>query len=246
MTVVAIMQPTFLPWLGYFALMDQVDHFVLLDDVQFSYRSFQRRNRIKTAHGPLTLTVPCKNGKYPIRDVEIAVPPQKLQKKIMRSISQSYAKAPHKTKIISVLERVFEQDHKKLCHINSTLIQEIAILLEIDTNLYFASKLDIAKMDKSIRLVKICEKFHADQYLSAPGSFAYLKDFNPFESSPIELRFFSFSHPVYSQLHGTFEPHLSVIDAMINVGLEKTKELISSGVGPSLDFKEMQNLQTIG
>ena len=89
MTKLAFMQPTFLPWLGYFAMIDDVDVFVFLNDVQFSKQSWQNRNRIKSAQGSLTLTVPCKRKNAPICSVQIDNP--YFYRKLMRSIEHSYA-----------------------------------------------------------------------------------------------------------------------------------------------------------
>lgn len=241
MTTVAIMQPTFLPWLGYFALMNEVDIFVLLDDVQFSRQSFQQRNRIKTAQGPLVLTVPCRGRKNLIRDVEIAVPPKFLCKKMIASISQSYSKAPYEFEFMPALKHVFEQNHAKLCELNCSLIKEIANFLKIKAKIIIASDLNLRVMERTCRTLRICEVLNADQYLSVPGSFSYLKNSDPFETSSIKLRFFSFKHPEYPQLHGTFEAYLSVIDAIFNVGSSETHKLMKLGVHRSLNISEMSS-----
>ena len=244
MTTVAIMQPTFLPWLGYFAMMNEVDIFVLLDDVQFSPRSFQQKNRIKTAQGPLTLTVPCKGGKKLVRDVEIAAPLNYVRKKILKSISQSYAKAPYKFEFMPQLKLVFEQNHSKLSELNCSLIKEISSVLKIKTKVIISSDLDLGVMEKTDRLLSICEALNADQYLSAPGSFSYLKGSNPLETSPIKLRFFTFKHPEYPQLYGQFSAYLSAIDAIFNVGSSETNRLMKLGVQRSLDISEMSSISS--
>ena len=241
MTTVAIMQPTFLPWLGYFAMINEVDIFVLLDDVQFSRQSFQQRNRIKTAQGPLTISIPCKRGKSLIQNVEVVPPPQIIYKKLANTIAQSYAKAPYLFELMPILRRVLDRNHTKLCDLNCELIKEITILLNINTKLIMASDLKIEAVDKTVRPEKICNNLNADLYLSAQGSYSYLKNSNPFETSSIELRFFSFEHPVYPQLYGKFESYLSVIDAIFNVGSSETLKLMCSGVRPSLDITEMSS-----
>ena len=240
MTKLAIMQPTFLPWLGYFAMIDDVDVFVFLDDVQFSKQSWQNRNRIKSAQGTLTLTVPCKRKKAPICSVQIDNP--NFYRKLMRSIEHSYAGAPFKNIVFAVLEKVFSQNHITLGDLNSTLINEISKLLEIQTHRFSASELGVPAVDKNLRLLRICEKTGASTYLSPAGSLDYLHQHNPFESSRTNLRFFSFAHPEYPQLHGTFKPYLSIIDAIANVGTGDTLQLMRSGVMQSLDYQEMTAL----
>ena len=240
MTKLAIMQPTFLPWLGYFAMIDDVDVFVFLDDVQFSKQSWQNRNRIKSAQGTLTLTVPCERKRAPICSVQIDNP--NFYRKLMRSIEHSYAGAPFKKIVFAVLEKVFSQNHTTLGNLNSTLINEISKLLEIQTHRISASELGVPSVDKNLRLLRICEKTGANTYLSPPGSLDYLHQHNPFESSRTNLRFFSFTHPEYPQLHGTFKPYLSIIDAIANVGTGDTLQLMRSGVMQSLDYQEMTAL----
>ena len=237
MTKLAIMQPTFLPWLGYFAMIDHVDTFVFLDDVQYSNRSWQCRNRVKSAHGMLTLTVPCKQEKTPICSVKIDNP--LFYRKLMRSIEQSYSKAPFRLGVVAVLEKIFAQKHTNLGSLNRALINEVSKFLGIETYCICSSNLGVPASSKSMRLLQICDTIGADTYLSAPGSFDYLRQQNPFESSRTNLRFFSFIHPVYPQLHGTFQPYLSIIDAIANVGTGDTLQLMRSGVMPSLDYQEM-------
>lgn len=237
MTNIAIMQPTFLPWLGYFAMIDHVDTFVFLDDVQYIKRSWQCRNQIKSAQGILTLTVPCKQEKTPICNIKIDNP--FFYRKLVRSIEQSYSKAPFRMGIVAVLGKIFAQKHTNLGSLNRALINEISKFLGIETYCISSSKLGVQASSKSMRLLQICDTIGADTYLSAPGSFDYLRQENQFESSQINLRFFSFMHPVYPQLHGTFEPYLSIIDAIANIGTVETLRLMRSSVMPSLNFHEM-------
>jgi len=230
------MQPTFLPWMGYFALMNSVDFFLLLDDVQFSTHSFQNRNRIKTSQGPLVLTVPCKREKELIYKTKIAS--HFKFKKITKSISQAYSKAEHKNDMLFSIEKVFDQNHTSLADLNCELISKLVDILNIKTPLIRSSSLNVPFTEKRKRLLLFCEKFNATEYLSAYGGLNYLSQDNPFISHKTNLRFFSFDHPVYHQLHGKFVSHLSVIDAIANVGTKKTKELIVSSVNPSIDIEQ--------
>lgn len=232
----AIMQPTFLPWLGYFALIQNVDVFVLLDDVQFSSHSFHNRNKIKTSQGTQILTVPCRRGKRRICDVEVVNPA--IYGKLMRSITQSYAKAPFRDDVNCILDSVFSEKHRMLADLNCALIYEIAELLGLNTPLLRSSNLDVPLNDKHLRLLQFCEKLNATEYLSVLGAMSYLKENNPFDSSNVSLKFFSFEHPVYPQLHGAFEPSLSIIDAIANIGPQRSNKLLKDSVGPTLEFNE--------
>lgn len=232
----AIMQPTFLPWLGYFALIQNVDVFVLLDDVQFSSHSFHNRNKIKTSQGTQILTVPCRRGKRPICDVEVVNPA--IYSKLTRSITQSYAKAPFRDDVSRILDPVFSEKHQMLADLNCALIYKIAESLGLNTPLLRSSNLDVPLIDKHLRLLQFCEKLNATEYLSVLGAMSYLKENNPFDSSNVSLKFFSFEHPVYPQLHGAFEPSLSIIDAIANIGPQRSNKLLQDSVGPKLEFNE--------
>ena len=235
-TKIAIMQPTFLPWLGYFALIDSVDYFILLDDVQFSSQSFQNRNRIKTSHGPLTLTVPCKRGKQLISEVEVSN--ISTYKKLVRSIEQSYSKALYNDEIIPAVNLIFSNNHQLLVNLNCQLIETIVNVLSINTTLIRSSVLSVPKVEKRMRLLKICEELNATEYFSVPGTLPYLREDNPFEFSDVQLIFFSFEHPTYPQLHGPFEPYLSTIDAIANIGRKETIQLLRSSIRPSLNINQ--------
>lgn len=239
-TSVAVMQPTFFPWLGYFALIDSVDIFVLLDDVQFTTTGNLKKNRIKTANGSLTISIPCTRGVKPICDVRIAS--TSAYDKLLRTISQSYAKAPHAAEIISMINRVFEKKHKLLSELNCELIIETVSMLNIDTKLVRASDLSVPKMEKGLRLIKFCEKLNVTQYISVPGTLNYLKENNPFADSEFELKFFSFEHPTYLQLHGPFLSHMAAIDVIANIGPSESIELMRSGVNECLDINQARKL----
>ena len=188
------------------------------------------------------ITVPCWKGANTIRDVKIA--DLSVYNKLLRTITQSYSKALYKHEVINVLENVFSQNHDSLSDLNRLLILEIASSLNICTPIYRSSDLNVPHITndegggKGRRLLKICEELNADKYISAPGSLSYLREKNPFTRSNVELNFFSFTHPQYPQLHGCFESHLSIIDAIANIGKEETTKLLRAGVGPSLNIFE--------
>ncbi len=232
----AIMQPTFLPWMGYFALIDRVDAFVFLDDVQFSTGSFQSRNRIKTSQGTLLITVPCRRGTKSILDVEITN--SLIYEKLLRTISQSYSKATYKNEVLNVLEHVFSKGHNLLSNLNCELISNFAASLNIHTRIYRSSELKIPKQEKGQRLLMICKELNAEEYISVPGTLSYLQENNPFTSSSVTLKFFSFAHPQYPQLHGSFQPYLSIIDPIANIGQKETSRLLRTSTRPSLEIDE--------
>lgn len=213
------MQPTYLPWMGYFALIDQVDTFVLLDDVKFNKRSWQQRNRIKTDDGPMWLTVPVltsgRSGQL-IQEVEISAD-ERWTSKHLKSVQLNYASAAHYSWLEPWLEEVYAREWTKLRALNEHIIQTLSEKLDLEADFVFASELGV-KGRKAHRLVNICQALGATEYLSPLGSREYIEADNPFPEAGIDLYYQHFEHPTYQQLHGDFVSHMSVIDLMLNEG----------------------------
>jgi hypothetical protein len=228
---IAIMQPTYLPWIGYFALMDAVDEFVLLDDVQFARRSWQQRNQIKGPAGSVMLTVPVlKKGKREqlVREAEIDAESD-FAKKHVRSIELAYARAPFWQKYSSELLAELLKPRPLLADYNIALIERIRDDLGIKTPLVRSSALP-AEGKREDRLVSICRQRQAKIYISPAGSSDYLGESDAFQRAGIRLLYNDYKHPApYPQLHGAFVSHLSAIDLLLNCG-DKSLEVIRGGV----------------
>ena len=236
----AIMQPTYLPWAGYFALMTAVDVFILLDDVEFSHQSWQQRNRIKAQNGPQWLTVPVKlAGKKHqlIRDVEID-DNQPWRRRHSHAILQGYARAAHLAENRDWIESLYQQPTHSLCEWNIRFIGDVARILGLKTDVRRSS--NIPKNDeRSARLVDCCRAVGADEYLSPPGSFEYLDTDRSFDNTGITLSYLHYEHPVYDQLHGGFVSHLSVLDLLLNKG-PASAAIIESGLRPAYSHEQLR------
>ena len=243
MITAAIMQPTFLPWLGYFALIDAVDHFVFLDEVQFSKQSWQSRNRIKGPDGPimLSLGVARKPSKPLINEARLA--DTGFEQKLIKSIDANLCKAPYFDLVRDIVNHGFETANSNLCALNVGIITAICNATGIDTEMHMASELDIKdQTTKSGKLIAICERFSADVYLSPVGSYDYLAEENIFEHSPVGLEFLNYRHPEYQQNFGAFQSHLAAIDALAYTGADGFLPLLRSGVGQALSFAEISRI----
>jgi len=219
MTAVAIMQPTYLPWLGYFALIDRVDVFVFLDSVQFERRSWQQRNRIKGTGGAQLLTVPVfKKGlrDQPISEVRVD-PSTGFADKHIRSIEHAYASAAHFEPVTTGLTEILRRHHDRLASLTMESIQWLADQLGISARFVTSSSLG-ATGKKADLLANICDELGARKYVSPPGSRPYLEDSDAFKQLGIPVIYHDYQHPTYQQLHGSFLSHLSVVDLMFNVG----------------------------
>lgn len=218
---VAIMQPTYLPWSGYFGLMLEVDLFIFLDSVQFSRRSWQQRNQIKGSQGAQWLTIPVlSKGKRDqlISDVEIDVSGKYFDKHKL-SMANAYAKCPYFDLIAEIVFPFLDHKEKNLAELNIKLITELSKSLNVDTRFVRSSTL-YQQGYKADLLASLCAEVGATEYVSPPGSKEYMQKSSAFESYGVKTRFFDYSHPIYKQPHGEFLPFMSVVDMLFNCGLE--------------------------
>ncbi|MBW1702146.1 MAG: WbqC family protein [Deltaproteobacteria bacterium] len=215
--VVAVHQPQYLPWLGYFNKIDRADIFVLLDNVQFKKNEWQNRNKIKTAQGWQWLTVPVRY-KYPQLINEVAINTSvKWQHKQRQSILTNYKKSPYYHNLDEFLEEIFASHWEMISQLNIAVIRRLVALLGIDTPLFVASELGELPHDADERLVAITEYFGADTYLAGSGGSQYM-DLQKYANSGIKVIFQDYKHPEYNQLFQEFEPYMSVIDLVLNHG----------------------------
>ncbi len=232
MKSIAIMQPTFLPWIGYFALIDRVDEFVLFDHVQFEKRSWQQRNKIKTPSGPQWLSVPVMTkGKQDqsICETQILYEGNKNPlDKIMKSIEMNYAKAAHYRQYAPQLEFFFHEKPLHISKLNESIIKWICSILNINTPFINSSALNAAGTKDEL-LLDICKKRNCTHYFSPPGSKSYLEGSDIFEKAGIPILYHNYKHPQYSQLHGDFEPYMCILDLLFNEGA-RSAEIIRKGL----------------
>ncbi len=224
------MQPTYLPWIGYFALMDSIDIFVYLDSVQFDKRSWQQRNKIKTANGAQRLTVPVFTKSLSsqlISRVRIDYS-QHFPEKHLKSIELAYKKAMYYDTLFDELFAIINRRYDKLCDLNIALIDLLKIKLGITTKCIKSSSLK-TKYKKDELLADICETLSADTYISPIGSRDYMKKSKAFLSRNIKVLYNNYVHPRYSQIHGNFIEYLSCIDLLFNEG-PKSLKIIRSGI----------------
>jgi hypothetical protein len=222
--IVAAHQPQYLPWLGYFAKIDQADVFVLLDNVQFKKNEWQNRNRIKTAAGPQWLTVPV-TYKFPQRIDEVGVNNrERWQHKQRQAILSNYRKAPFWETFAPLLEEIFIPEWDRLAPLNIFVVKKLSEILGIATPLYVVSELPSFPEDPDERLIAIVQYFGADGYLAGSGGRDYMQ-LDRYRQKGIKVLFQEYLHPVYEQRFGAFEPFMSVLDLLFNHGPDSLKIL---------------------
>jgi hypothetical protein len=239
--IAVIMQPTYLPWIGYFDLMDRADVFVLLDTVQFEKQSWQQRNRIKTGDaGSKWLTVPVVQSldqKFSAVRIETSNP---WRRKHWRTIDQYYRQAPFWKQYSEALSALYSREWDVLFDWNVAVITHLKERFGIKTKVVRASQLPVSG-DKVGLLVSICHSVKAEVYLSPAGSADYIEENNVFASEGISLLYQQYTHPVYSQLHGEFMTHMSAIDLLFNEG-PASLDIIRSGRGKNEGLPQSSRL----
>ncbi|MEA3490189.1 MAG: WbqC family protein [Candidatus Omnitrophota bacterium] len=223
---IAIHQPQYLPWLGYFDKMDRADVFVLLDDVQFKKNEWQNRNKIRNADRWQWLTVPVlyEFGQK-LNEVRINSR-ENWRDKHRKGLELNYSRAGYFDGYFPFFREVFGREWELLADINIHCIEYLKEALGIKTELLKSSSLDI-RTDKTQRLVDICKKLGADTYLSGAGGADYL-DLEMFRKNGIKLEFQEYSHPEYRQMFEGFEPYMAVVDLLFCQG-KKSLDIIREG-----------------
>ena len=223
----AIMQPTYLPWTGYFNLMASVDLFIFLDDVQLQKNSWHNRNRILLKKQPHWITVPVQHVRLDQLLSETLLCEDKQWRRKHRSLLlQTYARHPYIEIVEEITNFIQQSLDYNLAELNIKIICYIAKKLEIQTPVKYASELSIngTRTERLLNLLKIVK---ATEYLSPIGSAVYLANDCFTEQENIQLQFQKFEPKLYNQ-KGTKEyiPFLSIIDTLANIGWENTAHYI--------------------
>lgn len=222
---IGILQPGYLPWLGFFEQLYKSDIFIIYDDVQYDKNSWRNRNRIKTSNGIEWLTIPV-HGKITSKILDIVIDNSKdWRRKHLKAIEVNYRKAPYFKDYWKIFEKILNQEWEKLIDLNMALICEINKILGINTKIEFSSKLNIIG-DKINRLINICKYFDADVFYEGTAGKNYI-DEKIFDEAGIKIKFQDYKHPVYHQIYGDFVPYLSIVDLIFNEGPKSLQILIN-------------------
>lgn len=229
---VSMMQPSFMPWQGFFDLIRQVDCFILLDDFQFSVQSYHQRNRLFVNPGQIDwYSVPV------VKAISFQAPLNKAKidekgpwrKKMWKRVEQNYRKTPHYNDLAGSLEKWLLQPWDNLADQNMAFIHWVCDLLGYTPEFRMSSRHPGAE-ERSLRVVELLKWAGGDSYYSARGSFEYMKEDGVFPLPDIPVYFQHFIPQPYGQVGspGQFVPYLSIVDALMNVGLAGTRDLIEN------------------
>lgn len=227
MTKVAIMQPYFFPYLGYYQMLSAVDKFVLLDDVNFIMRGYINRNSILLngqAHKfSIPLEKPSQNKLINETKLNFLT---KDKENFLKTITMAYKKAPFFNDFYPVLENIVNNDENDLTKYLKYSFEKIKDYLQIDTEILLSSEIE---KDNSLRaqdrIIEINKQLASTQYINAIGG-QELYNKADFTKNNIQLNFIKMSNIEYKQFNNEFVPNLSMIDVLMFNSKEKIKELL--------------------
>jgi hypothetical protein len=225
---IAIMQPYFFPYIGYFQMINIVDHFVFYDDVNYIKRGWINRNNILANGESSTITVPLKKASQNklINEVELAFE-KKQRDKMLLTIELAYKKAPFYHDVIGIIENCIFYDRLTIGAYAANTTMEVCNYLGIQTEFHFSTLLspESKGMDKADRLIHIIDKLGGKQYINAIGGRElYKADF--FATKDIELKFIKTASVDYKQFDESFISWLSIIDVMMFNSKEEIKGML--------------------
>jgi hypothetical protein len=233
--VVAIHQPNFFPWLGYFNKLARADVFVVLDNVQFPKTGGTWMNRVRMSIGSSVdwASMPVVRSYHGLRLVcEMKINDETpWRKKLLRTLDQSYRQAPYFKEIYPLLKDLIENPTDHLLDFNLYSFSSIASAMGLKkAEIVLGSSLDV-KGQATDLLIDIVKAVGGTTYLCGGGAGEYQED-EKFSTSGVQLEYQRFEHPTYPQKNfAKFYPGLSIIDALANCGLGKTYDLLCPSEG---------------
>lgn len=229
MTVV-VLQSNYLPWKGYFDLIQSADRFVFYDEVQYTKNDWRNRNRIYPRNGLHWLTIPIRRDAVKLRISEVPLPDPRWQKDHFKTLLQSYRTAAHFDQIEPLLRETYvDREWDRLSRLNRHLVERISRMIGIDTEFLDSNDFTLSG-DRVSRLVNLLKQVGATQYLSGPSAADYLAGTEHlFAEAGIELRFMAYTgYPVYKQFREPFEHAVSIVDLLAHVPPSLRRRFITS------------------
>jgi len=218
MKTIAIIQSNYIPWIGYFDIINDVDSFIFLDNVQYTNRDWRNRNYVKTVNGTAWLSIPVGADRNRLI-CDVKPIDNRWQDKHWKTLSHLYGKAPYFSKYAHFLEDFYlNHNWQSLSELNQYLIQHIAReFLGVDTDFIDSSQYEV-KSSNQDRLLDLLQQTGGKQYVSGPSARDYIEE-NRFKSAGIELIWKDYSnYPEYPQFHPPFEHAVTILDLLFHTG----------------------------
>ncbi|MBF0549494.1 MAG: WbqC family protein [Deltaproteobacteria bacterium] len=235
--IISAHQPAYLPWLGYLHKILLCDVFVIMDDVQFEKNSFINRNRIWQNGHEVMLTIPVATKGYQEKTInQLLVSDLVWIKKHLKSIEQSYKKAPYFEPVFGLLESGYHQADMRLVSYTHDLTFRILDYLGIKTKIQLASELDI-ESKKLDYVIEMTQKLDGEIFVFGTLGRDYV-DLARFHQASLRAYFQDYHHPVYRQMSGAFTPCLSVVDLLFNEPKDNIIQIIMQNNATSTQVRE--------
>jgi hypothetical protein len=220
-------QPVYIPWLGLFHKIALSDIFCVFDIVQYQRKDFNNRNKIKTSNGPIWLTVPVESSDRFSKDIaDIKIINNDWHYKHLKSIELNYKKTFFFELYFERFKNILEKKHEYLVDLNFDILIFLLEILEINTKVIKASDYSFSG-EKSGLVLDMCVQLNSDIYIFGEQGKGYA-DTDSFLQKKIIPYFQEYKHPIYHQIRGDFEPYMSVLDLIFNIG-PRCKEVLMSG-----------------
>ncbi len=220
MKTIAILQSNYIPWKGYFDLIDRVDEFILYDEMQYTKNDWRNRNQIKTASGPAWLTIPVDTKGKPLQKIEEArVTDHHWCRKHLNALRMNYSRAPFFPEYFPRIEELYRQceEEEYLTRINERFLRAICEILGITTKISRSTDYHLIE-GKTERLVRLVQDAGGSVYLSGPAAQSYIRE-ELFKEAGITLTWMDYAgYRPYPQLFGDFIHNVSVLDLLFNTG----------------------------
>ena len=220
---VVILQPSYIPWRGYFDQIRRADLFVFYDDIQYDKHGWRNRNQIKTQQGKQWLTIPVHTQGVTsgtlIKDIRIDWS-KPWAKSHLKSLTISYSKAPHFKEYLPLLESVFKRRDELLADFTI----ELSILLARElgfTSTRFVRSSELLNIEgrKTDRVISVLKQVGATHYLCGPLAKSYMEP-EKFDAAGISFEYMQYTYPEYTQLYPPYDPHVTILDLMFMVGTQ--------------------------
>jgi hypothetical protein len=218
-----ILQPSYIPWRGYFHQIYKADVFVFYDDVQYDKHGWRNRNRVKTHQGTLWLTIPVHARgapvqNLPINQVEIDWK-QPWNRKHWMTLQQAYGRAPYFSQYAPSLQEFYQGHTELLADFTIELTITLARELGIQHTRFLRSSSIQAAGQKTDRLINILTTLGATHYISGPSARNYIEE-EKFQAAGIALEYMEYNYPEYDQLYPPYDPQVTILDLLFMTGPE--------------------------
>lgn len=225
---IAIGQSNYIPWKGYFDLINYVDEFILFEDMQYTKNDWRNRNKIKTTDELKWLTIPVKSH-YGQKIRETVISYSGWNRKHWQSIVHNYSKAKYFQNYKDLFKELYlDCQENLLSQINYRFLIAICQILGISTKISWSMDYKLVE-GKTERLIDLCKQAGATEYFSGPSAKAYL-DEKLFREEGIKLRYIDYSgYPEYNQRFPPFKHQVSIIDLLFNEGDNATRYMKTFG-----------------